>query len=152
MQASPKFSGCPTKPELILESQAVYFPKEMDHKKTIQKYYRRIQAQDYKGILALFSKKGWVVHPVFGKRGAGPFFKRLLSVSVVNRTRIKNLFVDPKQPNRVAAYLSDQVKTNEGEKYAIPHIVHVFDFSKEGTIKQITVIFDIWPFRKFLGG
>ncbi len=123
----------------------------MAYEKEIAKYYQGIEAQSYEEVIKLFSKDAVIIHPIFGDKPASEFFKMLLErATKAHKIHIKNQFSDPKEPGRVAVYFTaDAVKTTEGNDFEIKHSVHIFDFSKSGTIEQMIVIFDTYPMRKF---
>lgn len=124
----------------------------MSHEETIKKYYQAIEKQDHSAVIHFFSKDGTIIHPIFGTTIAVDFFKMLLKQATSsNKISIKNIFHDPHQPNRLAVYFSDKVVGKEGYTFEIAHGVHVFDFTSEGLIHKITVIFDTYPVRGKFG-
>ncbi len=124
----------------------------MSHEATIRKYYQAVEKQDHSAVILFFSKDATIVHPIFGTTTAADFFKMLLKQATsANEISIKNIFHDSHHPNRLAVYFSDKVATQEGSTFLIPHGVHVFDFTNEGLIHKITVIYDTFPVRGKFG-
>ena len=85
-----------------------------------------------------------MVHsPTLGKKEASVFYPELFSKTNQIKLVIKDLFVNPDNPHRLAAYVNFAMtwKGEEGRS-AIFEGVAIFDLNAQGKIQLVEVIYD----------
>ena len=119
----------------------------MSYEQIMRSYYEALVQRDYEFLIKLFSQEAYIEHPIFGKIGAENFLKILLDKSKSHVIEIKNIFYTKEQENRAATYCHVKFTTKDNTEFT-ENSVHIYDFTKEGLIKTITVVIDTFPFRE----
>ncbi len=121
----------------------------MDARKTLQDFYRHFEKKDLEGLLPLLAPHAMVDSPTLGKKEALAFYRELFSKTKAFKVIIKDLFVNPDKPHRVAAFTTFTWETMHGDKNSFETVV-IFEMNPQGKIQHIHIIYDAQPAREAL--
>lgn len=115
----------------------------MDYRKVVRDFYREFEKMNLKGVLSFFAPHGMVHSPTLGKKEASVFYPELFSKIHQIKLVMKDLFVNPDNPHRLAAY-AHIAMTWKGEEAgaAIFEGIAIFDLNAQGKIQLVEVIYD----------
>lgn len=122
----------------------------MDARQMIRDFYREFEKQNLKGVLSYFAPHAMIHSPTLGKKEAQIFYQELFSKTKNSNVVIKDLFVNPDNPRRVAAYVSFTFARN-GFSHSFDG-VSIFEMNSHEKIQQVEIIYDAQKAREALGG
>ena len=86
-----------------------------DKGKIIRKYFERLTASDYVGIIEMFEEDGWVDYPYLGKLPASEFFAKLGETSSRNILTVYDILIG-EHDDSVAAQFEYDCTLESGDK------------------------------------
>lgn len=120
----------------------------MKKEKIINEYFHGLEAASYEKVIRLFAKDAIVYSPLYGKIEAQKFYKDLFADTNDSKITLKNVFINPQNPNVAAAHFFYDWTLKDGSKAPF-ECVDVFTFDdKSDLIKTLTIIYDTAKTRK----
>jgi len=113
----------------------------MDSRKVVRDFYHVFEKLDLKGLLPFFAPHAMVSSPTLGKKEAAPFYRELFSKTKRFKVMIKELFVNPDNPHRIAAFVNFTWETKESEVMVFEGVV-IYEITPQGLIQNIEIIYD----------
>jgi hypothetical protein len=115
----------------------------MDYRKVAREFYREFEKMNLKGVLSFFAPHAMVHSPTLGKKEASVFYAELFSKTIQIKVVIKDLFVNPDNPHRLAAYVNFEMTwKGEAKRSGMYEGVAIFDLNAQGKIQHVEVIYD----------
>lgn len=115
----------------------------------IQSYCNALKANDYQGIMSLFSKDAKVFSYIAGEQSAPEFYQDLFKTTRRTKVELKNIFIGLENKTTAVAYLYLEGVLNE--KDAIQNTAaDIFEFNSENKIIALRLIIDKLPLKKTL--
>lgn len=121
----------------------------MDRRKVIRDFYHHFEKMNLEGVLALFDPRAMVHSPTLGKKDAPKFYREMFSKSKQIKVVINDIFINPDQPHRLAAFTNLRWKMKDGEDVNAEVIV-IFEINAEGKIQMVHIIYDAQAARDAL--
>jgi len=112
----------------------------MEIKKTIINYFKNLENGNYNSLMKLFDNQAIVLSPLYGKRDAKSFYKELIEDSLKSKIRVVQIFVNENALSGAGNFIYEWV-IKSGAKSSFEG-VDLFEFNKEGKIKQVRIIYD----------
>ena len=116
----------------------------MNNKEKISKYFENLSNGNYSDLMKLFEEGAIVFSPLYGKRLAKEFYKELIGDS--NSSSTVDLIHAFIEGNKGAGNFKYSWTLKNGSKSSFEG-VDLFEFSNEGKIKQIKIIYDTFGTR-----
>lgn len=112
----------------------------MNHKESLKKYLKFLEAADYENLISLFSKEAVVYSPLYGKVIATKFYKDLFKDTAESKLTLINIFTS-EETNAAAVHFQFDWTLSDG--IAAPfEVVDVCKFSPDGKIEELKIIYD----------
>ena len=118
----------------------------MDSRKVVRDFYREFEKQNLQGVLSHFAPHAMVHSPTLGKKDAQSFYKELFSQIKPTKVVIKDLFINPEKPHRVAAYVSFTFAKNDFS-HTFDGVV-IFELNSHEKIQLVEIIYDAQKARE----
>lgn len=119
----------------------------MERKDVLPRYLEAIQRRDLPGILALFTKRAVVKHPMLGELPVREFFPKLLAATSSDGITNSVVLHAEGDSDVSALYFRDKWSRADGASFD-NDIVLVFRFDQSGAVNELQVVFDTWPARQ----
>lgn len=113
----------------------------------IQSYCKALKANDYQGMMRLFSKDAKVFSYIAGEQSAPEFYQYLFKTTRRTKVELKNIFIGLENKTTVAAYLSLEGAQN-GNVAIQNTAADIFEFNSENKIIALRLIIDKLPLKK----
>ncbi len=113
----------------------------MDARKVIKDFYHSFQKMDIEALIPLFAPHAMVESPTLGKMEAQSFYRELFSKTKRFKAVLKDFFVNPDNPHRVAAFGDFGWETKHGDNMNFESVV-IFDMNQQDKIQMIHIIYD----------
>ena len=110
------------------------------YKQVALDYINFLEAGDISAVVALFSKKGIVKSPIYGKMKAADFYKTLAADTTTSKLTLKGIFTEDGQA-RAALYFEYQWLLEGGEKVVFD-VVDIIVFNEVQEIAELQIIYD----------
>jgi len=117
---------------------------------TIGRYVTALEAMHVDDLVALFGKDAIITSPLLGRRAPKDFFLRLVSVSTSSRLDRPEVFVSTAGSRRAIGYFTYSWTFDDGRQVSFP-CIDVFEFTREGRIGALNIVYDAEPVRRLLG-
>jgi len=117
--------------------------------KFVRKYFERLTASDYIGIIEMFEGDGWVDSPFLGKLPASKFFTKLGKASSRNILTVHDILFGEHGDSVAAQFVYDW--TLESGDKIIFQGVDYFKFGVSGRFASMSIFYDTYPTREGVG-
>jgi hypothetical protein len=119
----------------------------MDKASILKAYFRGLEKSSYQDVIKLFSPKAIVNSPLYGQVEAFVFYKELFSDTNASKILLKNIFINPENPNTAAVHFIYFWTLKDGNEIKF-ECVDVFDFvPRQDKIQSLTIIYDTYQRR-----
>jgi ketosteroid isomerase-like protein len=109
-------------------------------KETIQAYLRALEKGDLPALEGLFSSDAVVFSPVYGRRPAVDFYRRLMADTRQSKITLFDIFTNDDRRTAAANFYYEWTLA-DGSQTAFD-CVDVFEFDPDGRIKSLKIIYD----------
>ena len=120
-----------------------------DKGKTVRKYFERLTASDYAGIIKMFEEDAWVESPFLGKLPAEEFFSKLGEASDRNILTVYDILYG-EHGDSVAAQFEYDWTLKSGDKIKFQGVDY-FKFGVSGGFASMSIFYDTYPTREDVG-
>ena len=120
-----------------------------DKGKIVRKYFERLTASDYVGIIEMFEEDGWVDSPYLGKLPASEFFAKLGEASSRNILTVYDILIG-EHGDSVAAKFEYDWTLESGDKIIFQGVDY-FKFGVSGGFASMSIFYDTYPTREGVG-
>lgn len=119
----------------------------MDTKKVIREFFHHFEKMDVEGMLPLTAPHAIAISPTLGKKEIKSHYQELFSKSKRIKIVIKDIFINPDNPLRAAAFFSWGWESKHGVVLTFD-IVIIFEMNAHGKIQEIQIIYDAQAARE----
>jgi hypothetical protein len=122
-----------------------------EQEKLMRAYLKTLAAKDPATVIALFDAAGVVESPLYGRKSAVEFYRKLASDTQGTELELQKLFFSTGDPGQGAIHFRYTWTMATGETVVFP-CVDLFEFT--GTpvrIDKLTIVYDTYPIRKAFG-
>lgn len=112
----------------------------MGIEKTIKAYLKALEKGGYENMIKLFTKNAVVFSPLYGKIKAIDFYRELFKDTSKSKITLLNIFKSDNKCVGAGHFLYDWL-LKDGTPTSF-ECVDVFQFTDDGRIKQLTIIYD----------
>ena len=119
----------------------------MDIADVIKLYLQALESGNYDDIIRLFAEDATVVSPLYGTVKASDFYKNLLKDTEKSKITLLDIFISKNSEYVGAAYFHYEWTLNNGNTVSF-ECVDVFEFSEDGKIKKLKIIYDTHKARQ----
>lgn len=116
----------------------------------IERYLTCLEASDVEGIVAQFAEDAQVVSPFLGRMSPRPFFEKVRDASGQSRIEVLDILLSARGAARAMAYFVYHWQLRDGTEVRFD-CVDVFEFTDEGRIQRMTIVYDTHPVRALVG-
>jgi len=120
-----------------------------DKGKFVRKYFERLTASDYAGIIEMFEEEGWVDSPFLGKLPASEFFAKLGKASSRNILTVHDILFG-EHGDSIAAQFEYDWTLESGDKIIFQGVDY-FKFGVSGGFASMSIFYDTYPTREGVG-
>lgn len=113
----------------------------------IKAYFHGLETRSYEQVIKLFSKDAIVHSPLYGQIKAEKFYKELFEATSSSKITLKNIFLSDNNPHIAAVHFLYDWTLKDGT-LAPFECIDVFEFSAEGQIVELKIIYDTWNVRQ----
>ncbi|PMS15508.1 polyketide cyclase [Trinickia dabaoshanensis] len=117
---------------------------------TISQYLTLLEQGDTEGIVALFTEDAQIYSPFLGWMTPAPFFTKVREASGQSRITPIDTLVSISGNARAIGYFTYDWGLKDGTQVSFD-CCDVFDFSDDGRIRKMTIIYDTYPIRVQVG-
>jgi len=117
---------------------------------TISQYLRLLEQGHTEGIVALFTDDAQIYSPFLGWMAPAPFFTKLREASGQSRIKPIDILVSTSGNPRAIGYFTYDWGLKDGTHVSFD-CCDVFDFSDDGRIRELTIVYDTHPIRVQVG-
>ncbi len=121
----------------------------MDARKIIREFYQQFEKMDPEALFPLFAPNARVESPTLGKKEAQAFYRELFSKSRRFKVIIHDIFINPDNPQRAAAFVKFGWETKQGDAMTFEGVI-IFEMNPEGKILLVQIIYDAQLAREAL--
>ena len=114
---------------------------------TITAYFHALESKCYDQIIRLFEKEATIHSPLYGVIKAEQFYKKLFNATDNSKISLKNIFISESNPSCAAAHFLYNWALIDGT-LATFECIDIFEFSTNGSISSLKIIYDTYPVRK----
>lgn len=118
----------------------------MNPQKVLTLYLDALQTENYDQIMALFNNNAVVVSNLYGKVKASRYYKELFADTTQSKITPHNIFIS-NNGKTGAAHFTYTWKLKDGAT-ATFECVDIVEFSQNGTIDKLTIIYDTSVIRE----
>jgi ketosteroid isomerase-like protein len=118
----------------------------MDTVNAITLYLRALEKGSYDDVVELFTEDAVVVSPLYGTVKASEFYRDLFKDTAKSKITLLNIFVS-KNNECAAANFRYEWTLKNGNTVSF-ECVDIFEFSEDGKIKKLKIIYDTHEVRK----
>lgn len=118
----------------------------MEIEKTLTQYLHVLQKGSYEAIIELFTEDAVINSPLYGIVKASRFYEELLKDTQKSEITLLNIFFNESK-NAGAAHFLYKWMLNNGKVTSF-ECVDIVEFSDNGKIKQLTIIYDTYEIRE----
>jgi len=119
----------------------------MDIADVIKLYLQALESGSYDDIIRLFAEDAIVVSPLYGTVKASDFYKNLLKDTGKSKITLLDIFTSKNSEYIGAAYFRYEWTLKNGNIVSF-ECVDVFEFSEDGKIKKLKIIYDTHKARQ----
>ena len=94
----------------------------------------------------LFTKDGLVVSPIYGEKMATEFYKEMFADGSETKIKLLNIFLS-EDSNFGACHFICEWTLKDGTPTSL-NVVDIFEFSEDGKIKKLSIIYDAQKARE----
>ncbi|MBU7046496.1 MAG: nuclear transport factor 2 family protein [Theionarchaea archaeon] len=116
----------------------------LPHEEVLTQYIQALEKGDYSDIMALFTQDAVILSPLYGKVRASHFYKELLKDTGKSTITVFHVFTNK---NVGAIHFLYEWMLNNGTQTSF-ECVDIVEFSEDGRIKQLTIIYDTSGIRR----
>ncbi|PIN80492.1 hypothetical protein COV16_00820 [Candidatus Woesearchaeota archaeon CG10_big_fil_rev_8_21_14_0_10_34_8] len=120
----------------------------MNPKQTMKNYVNALNKKSAEECINLFTKDGMVISPIYGEKKAVVFYKQLFDDSSDAQINLLNVFLSDNKLAGACHFVFNWTLRN-GNMVAL-NLVDVFEFSKNGKIKKLQIIYDAQKAREIV--
>jgi hypothetical protein len=117
----------------------------MQMEKIIKQYLKALEKGSHENMMKLFSKNAAIISPLYGKISAADFYRELFKDTSKSKISLLNIFKGNKKFVGAGHFRYDWI-LKDGTPTTF-ECVDVFNFTTEGKIKQLTIIYDTSKIR-----
>jgi hypothetical protein len=121
----------------------------MDARKVIRGFYDHFMKMDLDGLLSFFAPHAQVESPALGKMEVKSFYQELFSKTKRFTGELKDIFVNPDNPRRAAAFGKYSWETKHGGTLTFESVV-IFEMNQQDKIQMVHIIYDAQQARDAL--
>ncbi|MBU7019036.1 MAG: nuclear transport factor 2 family protein [Theionarchaea archaeon] len=114
------------------------------HEEVLTKYVQALEKGDYSCIMTLFTQDAVIVSRLYGKVKASHFYKELLRDTGKSAITLFHVFTTR---NAGAIHFLYKWMLRDGTQTSF-ECVDIVEFSEDGKIKQLTIVYDTSKIRK----
>jgi SnoaL-like domain len=116
----------------------------------INRYLAALERSDFDSVVALFSPQAVVSSPFLGRLAPRPFYEQVAGVTATSKPEAPELFVSASGSRRAIGYFNYIWALKSGVQVAFP-CADVFEFTREGLICDLSIVYDTEPVRRVIG-
>ena len=117
---------------------------------TLKAYFAALDSSDLDSMLSLFSTKATVHSPFLGEVRAVDFFPKVFEAAAATSITVFDILVSIQGQARAVGYFNYDWTLNDGTVVQF-NAADVFDFTAEGKIARLTILYDTFPIRDAVG-
>jgi len=121
----------------------------MDARKVIRGFFDHFMKMDLDGLLSFFAPDALVESPALGKMEVESFYRELFSKTKRFKGEVKDIFVNPDNPQRAAAFGKYNWETKHGDTLIFESVV-IFEMNQQNKIQMVNIIYDAQQARDAL--
>lgn len=114
------------------------------HEEVLTQYIQALEKGDYSHIMTLFTQDAVIISPLYGKMRASHFYKELLKDTGKSTITVLNVFTGK---NAGAIHFLYKWILKDGIQTSF-ECVDIIEFSEDGKINQLTIIYDTSRIRQ----
>ncbi|KYK30163.1 MAG: hypothetical protein AYK19_18650 [Theionarchaea archaeon DG-70-1] len=118
----------------------------MEIEKTLTQYLHALQKGSYEDIIELFAEDAVINSPLYGKVKASHFYEELLKDTQKSEITLLNIFFNESRSVGAVHFLYKWILNNG--KITSFECVDIVEFSDNGKIRQLTIIYDTYGTRE----
>jgi ketosteroid isomerase-like protein len=118
----------------------------MDIADVIRLYLRSLEQGSYDDVVKLFAEDAMVISPLYGTVKASDFYRDLFKDTAKSKITLLDIFVS-KNSKCAAAHFRYEWTLKDGNTVSF-ECVDIFEFSEEGKIKKLKIIYDTYEARR----
>jgi ketosteroid isomerase-like protein len=119
----------------------------MDIAGVIEQYLLALEKSSYDDVVKLFAENAIVVSPLYGTVKASDFYRDLFKDTAKSKITLLDIFVSKNSEYVGAAQFRYEWMLKDGNTVSF-ECVDVFEFSKDGKIKKLKIIYDTYEARR----
>lgn len=116
----------------------------MDSEKILTQYLHRLEKGSYQDVIALFTDDAFVNSPLYGKVNASHFYRELFRDTTQSAITVLHTFANS---HTGAVHFLYTWVLKDGTETSF-ECVDVVEFTGDGKIQQLTIIYDTYPVRQ----
>ena len=120
------------------------------HEETVRAYFAALDSNDLDAMLQLFAAEAIVHSPMLGEVRAAEFFPKVFGASSATSITVFDVLVSAQGQPRAVGYFNYDWTLNDGTVVQF-NAADVFDFTAEGKIARLTILYDTFPIRDAVG-
>lgn len=118
----------------------------MDPKKTIETYLEALKRGSAGDCENLFTEDGVVISPIYGEKKANEFYRQMFADGSDTKITLLKIFLTEDRNSGACHFVCDWI-LKDGTCTTL-NVVDIFDFSENGKIKKLMIIYDAQKARK----
>lgn len=122
----------------------------MTLKETVRAYFEALHSNNLDAMVSLFTDGAMVSSPFLGEISAAEFFPKVFGASSATSITVYDVLVSAEEHPRAVGYFNYDWTLKDGNVIQFD-AADVFDFSSDGKIKRLTILYDTHPIRETVG-
>jgi ketosteroid isomerase-like protein len=119
----------------------------MDITVVIKLYLQALENGSYDDIVSLFAEDGMVISPLYGTVKAFDFYRDLFKDTAKSKITLLDIFTSKSSEYVGAAHFRYEWTLKNGDIVSF-ECVDIFEFSEDGKIKKLKIIYDTYETRR----